>query len=143
MTLTLILIIGLAIWFVFLWTLVMTLLSLISGWRRFSLLYPAPVTAGDNTSLKFSMCSIRVGLISYNNIADVIFSHSGIVLKVMKIFSFMHKPIFIPYEKITDVMQGRKFFIYTSFKVDGKKIFFYGKPGEELYSRMSPVSNQA
>lgn len=137
MTITFIIIAGLIIWFVVLWTLVMSLMSIISGWRKLSLLYPAPQTVNDDSSLRFSMCSLRMGFISYNSIADITFTHSGIVFKVMKIFSFMHKPIFIPYEKISDVENGRKFFTFTSFRLGGKKIHFYGRPGEELYSRFT------
>jgi hypothetical protein len=137
MTLTFILIAGLAVWFIILWSLVISLMSMLSGWRSLSRMYPAPVPGDSGQKRIFSMCSIRLGFISYNNIAYITFTDTGIILKVMKIFSIMHRPIFIPYAKITGAAKGKTFFTYTGFNLDGRKIYVYSRAGEELFSRLS------
>lgn len=136
MALTLIIITAFIIWFIILWTLIVSMLSMISGWKKLSSLYPADSSVCNGYCTTFRFSSIRLGLISYNNIAAVILTETGIILRMIKIFSFMHRPIFIPYEKITDIDNGGLFITRTGFRVSGKKILIYGKAGNVLFSRL-------
>jgi len=110
MTITFIIIAGMIIWFIILWTLVISILSIISGWRKLSILYPDPLMPEDESSVKFSMCSLKLGFISYNSIVHITFTGYGIILRVMKIFSFMHKPIYISLMKKSPVWKKAEYF---------------------------------
>ena len=137
MMLTLLIICAFIIWFSSIWIAVLSLLSFIGGWKKLSRLYPASSSDINAGSKKYKMSSIKMGFASYRSCVHIGFTERGISLEVMKIFSIMHKPLFIPFDKISEVQKGKFIIDYTSFKVDGKKITFYGKAGDELFSRIS------
>ena len=79
-----------------------------------------------------------MGLFNYNSCVTVSFTDKGIILEVMKIFSFMHKPVFIPYNKINGAERKKFLSLYTEFIIEDKTIAIFGRAGEELFSRLNP-----
>jgi len=136
MKLTLVIIAAFIIWFCSVWVAVLSLLSIIGGWKTLGRLYPLTFTEMKNRALKYSMSSVRVGFVNYNYTVNIYFAEAAIILETIKIFSVMHKPLIIPYNRITGVERGKVFSTFTKFIVDDKKIIIYGKAGDELYSRL-------
>jgi len=137
MSFNLFIIVAFIIWFSSLWISIMTLLSFIGGWKKLSRLYPLTLSSAGVSKVKYSMSSMKMGLVNYRSCSVISLTETGIILEIIKLFSISHKPIFIPYGKITGAEKGKYFFsTYTRFTVDDKKIIVYGKPGDELYSRL-------
>ena len=97
MTLTLLIICAFIVWFSSIWVAVLSLLSFIGGWKKLSRLYPATSNGINAVSTKFTMSSIKMGFVNYRSCVHIISPKTGFYLKSMKIFSIMHKPLFIPY----------------------------------------------
>jgi len=137
MEFTIIIIAAFIIWFSSIWIAVLTLLSIIGGWKALSTLNPVKPADRNIHDARYSMSSLKLGLINYRSCVNVFFTETGIIFDIMKIFSIMHKPVFIPYNKISGAAAGKFFSTYAEFKVDGKKIILYGKAGDELLSRLA------
>ena len=137
MKFTLFIIAAFIIWFSSIWVAVLSLLSFIGGWKTLSRLYPLTFASEGHNAVKYSMSSIKMGFVNYRSCVNVFFTETGIIFKIMKIFSVMHKPLFIPYDKISEAQQGKLFIsTYTSFIIENKKITIYGKAGDELFLRL-------
>jgi hypothetical protein len=136
MTLTFIIITGFILWFTLLWIFVLSIMSVIGGWKKLSRLYPPPLSHASGSAVKFSMCSAGLGFVRYRNIVNITFTQTGIIMEVIKIFSFMHRPVFLPYEKMKEAQKGKFFSTYIKFMIEDKKITIYGKAGDELFSRI-------
>ncbi len=136
MKLTIIVISAFIIWFFAVWTSVVALISIIGGWKTLSVLYPADRELKNDSEKKFSFCSIRLGMVGYRSCINIYFFNDGIMFEVMKIFRVMHKPVFIPYNRITGIKKGKFITSYIEFSVDQKKVIIYGKAGAELFSRL-------
>lgn len=140
MMLTAVIIAAFIVWFSSLWVAVLSLLSFIGGWKKLSRLYPLKSSDKNNTARKYSWSSIKMGFVNYRSCINISFTGTGIILETIKIFSIMHQPLFIPYNKITDLQKGKFFITFTSFILGEKKITIYGKAGEEIFSRLSSGS---
>ena len=138
MTFTLFVITAFIIWLASIWTAILSLISIIGGWKALSVLYPPDPSQKNDHGVKYSMCSIKLGLITYRYCINIFFTDTGINLDVIKIFRVMHKPVFIPYDRISGAEKGKSLNTYTKFKADGKTIMIYGNAGEELFSRLNP-----
>lgn len=99
--------------FVAVWVGVMTLAGRHSHWyrlskelRRESGMSPL---GGDKTTFRF--LSGRLGWSRFKNCVTVQTSRQGLSLKLIKIFSFGHPPIFIPWQSILSITQEGLFFI--------------------------------
>lgn len=136
MMLTLLIISAFIVWFSSLWVGVLSLLSLIGGWKKQSRIYPLKSTDKADNAVRYSMSSLKMGFVNYRSCVNISFTETGIILETIKIFSIMHPPLFIPYYKISDAQQGKFFITYTSFRIGDKKITIYGKPGDEIFSRL-------
>lgn len=137
MMLTLVIITAFIIWFSSIWIAVLSLMSFIGGWKKLSRIYPSASSYIKNNDVKYHMSSMKMGFVNYRLCINITFTGTGILIETLKIFSVMHRPIFIPYNKISDVQTGKVFSTYTAFTVEDKKITIYGKAGEELSSRLS------
>ncbi len=141
MKLTLIIIIAFIVWFSSLWVAVLSIMSIIGGWNKLYRIYPLSLNEVTHDLVKYSMCSLKIGLINYNACAKISFTGRGFILEMMKIFTVMHKPLFIPYEMISDAKRGKIFFsTYTSFTIENKTIVIFGKAGDELHTRISGLN---
>lgn len=141
MNTVILIVIAFIVWFGAVWTSVLTLLSLIGGWRKLSLTYPASLSAVTRDGERFPYVSARFGFINYRSCVSITFTETGILFTVMKLFSIMHSPIHIPYSKISGIEKGKLFLTYTGFSVDGKKILLYGEAGERLYDIRSRAAH--
>lgn len=137
---TLLIIAAFIIWISTLWTAVLSVLSIVGGWRKLSILYPLKFRDRDSSPLRLPMSRIKMGFINYNSCVNILFTETGIILEIMKIFSFMHKPVFIPFDKITDAARKQFLSSYTEFTVEKIKIAVFGKAGEELFSKLNHAS---
>lgn len=126
-----------AVFFIFLWSNVLALLSLLGGWRRLSIDSPAPQTEGTGDVL-FSFQSIRLGFVNYNRCARIRFTGAGIIFSTIWPFTFMHNPFIIRYDKISRVKTGNFFGPYIEFTAGDKKIRLAGKSALELEKRIRP-----
>lgn len=124
-----------AVFFIFLWSNILVLLSLIGGWRRLSTDSPAPQTEGPS-DVRYSFQSIRLGFVNYNRCVRVRFTGAGIIFSTIWPFTFMHSPFIIRYEKIISVKTGNFFGPYIEFTAFEKKIRLAGKSAMELEKRI-------
>jgi len=125
------------IWFTSIWIAVLSLLSFIGGWNSLRKLYPLTLSARDGNAVKYPMSSMKLGFVNYRYCTNISFTGTGIILEMIKIFSVKHKPLFIPYNKISGAKKGKIFSTFTEFMIEGKKGVIYGEAGDELYSRIS------
>ncbi len=138
MPLTLLIIAAFIIWFSSLWVAVLSLLSIIGGWNKLSRLYPLKLTDKTGHPEKYSMSSMKMGFANYRSCMNISFTETGFIIEAVKIFSVMHKPLFIPYNKISNIQSGKIFFTtYISFTIEDKKIAIFGKAGEVLSTKLS------
>lgn len=141
MTFTLLIITAFIVWFSSVWIAVLSLLSFIGGWKSLSVLHPITLSDKDESTVRYSMSSIKMGFINYRSCVFISLTKTGIILEMLKIFSTMHKPVFIPYSRMSDIQQVKALPACTSITVDDKKVLVYGKAGEELFSRLSSRDN--
>lgn len=81
---------------------VLAFFSFISGWRRLSIISPAPTVVESNTAL-FTSQSVFMGLMDYTMCVRITFTDTGMIFSMPRVLSYMHKPCFIPYEKTGSV----------------------------------------
>jgi hypothetical protein len=136
MRFTLLIIAAFIIWFSSLWVAILSILSFIGGWNALSRLYPLSASERNNAAVKYSLCSMKLGFVNYRSCANISFTETGVILEMMKIFTIMHKPLFIPYSRISGAEKGKFFTTYTQCSVENKKIVIYGKAGDELFARL-------
>ncbi len=131
-----IIIFGFLIFFVFLWNAVLSILSFAGGWNRLSKKFTAPEDMhGKGKEFKFQ--SARFRIINYSLCAKVMIHEEGIALSVMKLFSFMHKPLFIPYTEMKEPATGRFVTEYIVFKADSIRVGISGSSAEEIRVRLN------
>lgn len=132
---------GILLRFGLLWCSVLSLLSFAGGWRRLSLKYPAPENP-PAAGKEYRFQSVRLRLVNYSLCMTVITTDTGVMLKVMKLFSFMHRPMFIPYPEMKEPSFGRFVTDYVVFRADSVRVEIYGSSAEEIRVCMgeSPVS---
>jgi hypothetical protein len=94
-------IIGTIVWFLF----VLFILSRL-GWQSFADKYER-LAPTDLTYIGIS--SATMGHISYNNCIILSSNSLGIYLKPMLLFSFRHKPLFIPFDQIKRIENKKSF----------------------------------
>ena len=126
MTFILLIITAFIVWFSSVWIAVLTLLSFIGGWKNLSVLHPVTLSDKDESAATYPMSSIKMGTVNYRSCVFISFTKTGIVLEMLKIFTTMHKPVFIPYSRMSDIQSKPA---QTMFTVDNKKVIIYGKAG--------------
>ena len=117
------------------WMLVLSLISVLGGWRSLAEKYPLSGIAAGKVLKSFSFCSLRLNLFAtYSKTLRITIHEGGIVLSPIFIYKFMHKPIFIPWEHIEGVEKKHAFFSYRyKLQVNMRELQFYGNAGEEIY----------
>lgn len=123
-------VIGVFAFFAGLWCAVLSILSLVGGWNRLSKKFPAPEHM-LSTGKEFTFQSARFRVVNYSLCAKVRIHDEGIVLSVIKLFSFMHRPLFIPYTEMKEPSTGRFVTEYIIFRVDNIRVEIYGSSAEE------------
>ncbi|MFT5305802.1 MAG: hypothetical protein ACI9N1_001712 [Flavobacteriales bacterium] len=77
------------------WCIVLFITSRI-GWYRVAKNYAQP---WDDSIEKVGIASARINSMNYNNVIHLHCNKSGIQMRMMKLFSIFHKPVFIPWSK--------------------------------------------
>lgn len=114
---------------------VLAILSFAGGWRRLSIISPAPEVIQPD-SVIYSFQSMRLGFVNYNMVLYTRFTDAGIIVSTFWPFTFMHKPFIIRYSGIRDIKKGSFFGPYVQFTTGGKKIRLQGRCAAELEKRM-------
>ncbi len=83
--------------FIAMWCGVCKLLALIGGWARLARRYPAGRRRAHDASW---MQAGGVGVVRYNGTLTLGTCPEGLHLSVMKLFSFGHPPVFIPWPEL-------------------------------------------
>lgn len=101
LALVLLIIPAFALYFGFLWTLVVFLISRF-GWRRFAMAYPAGARPqGEVFSSRFAQFGRLAG--RYRNVVQVIPTDEGLYFSVMRLFRPFHPPFLLPWKSIEHV----------------------------------------
>ncbi|HOP62382.1 MAG TPA: hypothetical protein PK358_09605 [Spirochaetota bacterium] len=130
--------IGSFVFFAGLWCAVLSILSLVGGWNRLSKKFAAPehlINAGKEHTFQ----SVRFRVVNYSLCVKVRITETGIILDVMKLFRFMHRPLFIPYTEMKDPSTGKFITDYIVFRLDNIKIEIYGSSAEEIRKRLIEI----
>ena len=121
------------------------LLSLAGGWHGLSKIYPDTKSSGNRSS---RWQSISIGGVSYGRgSVNVGISATGVHLKTLWTFRFLHPPILIPWSEIK-LITMKTWLFYTRYQVTlkqtGTVIYFYGSLGgailREWQERSLPVA---
>src|SRR5579863_8770132 len=86
------------LYFVCLWLLVASVVSLLSGWRSLATLYRAQA-AFTGSTWRMQSAQMRF-LTNYNNVLTIGSSPQGLYLASMFLFRFMHPPLLVPWSEI-------------------------------------------
>ena len=124
------------IFFFGMWSVMLTLVSVLGGWNSLAKSFPMDSTIAGRVLKSFSFNSVRFSIFgTYSNCINVILTENGILLKPMLLFRFMHKPIFLPWNKIENT-ERRKILFSTrcTIQVDLKEVQFFGATGDEIHS---------
>lgn len=120
------------------WFFVVGLISLTGGWRKLSETYSPSDTFISSNAEKFSFQTVFLGLMAqYKNSINVYLTEDGIWLKPVWLFTFMHKPLFIQYQMMSEP-KARKlvFFFGIEFHLTGKRVLIYGRSAEAIKARL-------
>jgi hypothetical protein len=118
--------------FGFFWILLCGLLSWQTGWVGFTRRHPlgdrAVLESLPYTSIQFNY----IGSYSYSMVLTI--HADGLGLRPMLLFRAFHAPLFIPWNEIESIREGKEFFWYPvlDIYIEGKKIRFYGKAIEKI-----------
>lgn len=118
------------------WCAVLAILSLAGGWTRLSKKYPAPEHT-LRTGKEFRFQSARFRVINYSLCVTVTIHEDGATISVMKLFSFRHRPIFIPYTEMKEPSTGRFITEYLVFRADSVRVEIHGSSAEEIRLRLN------
>ena len=129
---------GFFIFFTVLWCAVLAILSLAGGWNRLSKKFPAPELL-LSSGKEFRFQSARFRVVNYSLCVTVRIQEEGIVISVMKLFSFRHKPVFIPYSEMKDPSTGRFITEYLVFRADSVRVEIHGSSAEEIRLRLNRI----
>lgn len=123
------------IFFSGIWMIVLTIISFAGGWNSLAQQFSTAGVYADLPIKSFNFCSVRLSfLATYSSAMNVTLYEAGILIKPMFILSFMHKPVFIPWEAIEGIVM-RSVLFAKRYKIHfGKRnIILYGEVGEEIY----------
>ena len=121
--------------FLCIWIVFSALLAKFSGWQK--LAKNNPLKQKNNYSEIIDFSSIQFNSIgSYNYGILITLYEDGMGLEPKMLFKAFHKPIYIPWKKISKIEATKEFFWFPALDifVDGNKIRFYGKTAEAITS---------
>ena len=133
---------GFLAFFVTLWLCVCALLAHLSGWRSLSTLFRANAGVGGE---EFRFCSGSMGSsnwfpVGYRNCLCVTVSEPGLGLSVLFLFRVFSPALFIPWEKVESVEEGRVWLVRCAMvRIRGMstRIGLQGKSGESAMAAYS------
>ena len=126
-------ILSFVLYFIILWILIIFIFSSISGWNKLSNFYAIDKDINLN-GIEYKWQSIRMNLVNYSFSVIINICENGTGIKPLKIFSFFHKPLFIPFEAVEEFSEGSLILNYVLIKIKNIKIYFYGFCLKDLIS---------
>ncbi len=133
--LVLFIVIGIAGWFL-ICSFVVGLLSIVGGWFHLAQVHPLRDDENhDGVRYSFQTIYLRF-FVSYRRSVHITLSETGIMLRTVILFRFLHKPVFIKWDDIVSV-QKKEFFLYRGVVIQTRhaKVFIAGKSAEEITKR--------
>lgn len=119
-----------------LWLLVVGLIASLSGWRSTAKKYPDSAIRGPETG-SYQFQSVRFGFLgNYNFVIQIALYGEGLRLKPIMFYTFMHRPIFIPWGAVQNAEQGQFIFPYVNINLGEKKIMIIGKCAPLIYTHV-------
>jgi hypothetical protein len=113
--------------FPLLWVGVTSLTAIVGGWYGLAKSYPMPKVLNE-MGVKFSFQSLRIGFFgNYRSSLNITVYNQGISMAPMFIFSMLHKPVYIGYNSMADVVIGKFIVNYVSFTLGNRKIKIWGR----------------
>ncbi len=125
--------------FVFIWCFTLMITAVLGGWYKISKKYPEKLINEIGTNYYFQ--SMKIGYFtSYGSCINITLFEKGLLIKPIIIFAFFHKPIFIPYIEINNIIFNKIFFFeYAICFLDGKRLKFMGRFIKELKLRINKI----
>ena len=109
------------------WLAVTALISFVGGWHSLAEIYGSDTNPAERVKT-FTMQSMRLGgFTSYSSCLKITLFKSGLELRTIFIFAFMHKPLFIPWEDLKVVGYSGIFNNRLKARVAGREITLYGR----------------
>jgi hypothetical protein len=109
------------IFFVALWSAVVTMMSLVGGWRRLAQTYRAIETPTAGKTTRF--VTGRVGASRYRRLLTIITDDRGMFIDIRWIFRMGHPPLFIPWGDIHNARKMNLFYWeFIAFDVGNPRI---------------------
>ncbi len=113
---------------------VLIFFSFISGWIRIGSLHPAH-SIGEQEFVECNSQTVLMGYMEYASV-NVKFTGSGIILTMPRVLSFMHKPMIIPYDKISEAKKIDSYPYGVEFKFENVRMQMEGEAAAELVKRV-------
>jgi len=122
--------------FVVTWTFACAMLSIVGGWHRLAVRFPAS-SAIDGEIYRFASMSLVSGHypVRYNNSLFVTVGRPGLALSVFFLLRVMHPPLFIPWSAVETVRPERFWLVSgTAVYLRGfnKRLLFRGRAGKKI-----------
>ena len=125
---------------VVMWFLIVSLISLMGGWRSLADAYEAPegFELDPAARFRFRSLQLRRGVLfpaNYSNIMTVGLTEAGLYLVPFVLFRFQHRPLLIPWTDIRDCQGGSFFWVHwvDLFPRVGPVIRLYGSIADEAW----------
>jgi hypothetical protein len=122
--------------FVVTWAFTCAMLSIVGGWHRLAVRFPAS-SAIDGEKYRFASMSLGSGFfpVSYRSSLFVTVGHSGLALSVLFLLRVMHPPLFIPWSAIETVRSERSWLLSGKavyLRGFNKRLLFRGRAGKKI-----------
>lgn len=120
------------------WLFVTGLIALIGGWYFTAKAFPLP-TQSQGQGTEFTFQSVTIGILgNYRSCVHITVGGEGIIMRPFVLYRFLHGPIFIPWNAMSDpVRSDFLMFKGVSFRAGNRKITLRGSVAEELRKRLS------
>jgi hypothetical protein len=127
------------------WFSISLILSLLGGWFMLASQFRGTSAAPLGKSYWFASMSIRTWFIpvSYRNCIFATVSSEGVGLSIFPVFRLGHPRLFIPWSAASDCTQKTYLFwtrTVLEIKKPGCKISFWGRMGDEVFSRYATAT---
>lgn len=115
--------------FAVVWNIVTLIMSI--GWRSFSQVFPYPKqrTLPTQSVHLLQYLSMMGGVMGYKTCVYLTFTVEGLVLKTNILFRLGHAPIFIPWQRITSIVEWKPLIPLSSYRLvtlDTNQTFIVG-----------------
>ncbi|MBI1271802.1 hypothetical protein GC174_15365 [bacterium] len=123
--------------FTAIWSLVLFICSVVGGWHRLASTYSTDREPASSEWASWQRG--RIGLVEMKSTLWIATAEEGLYLKTGPafVFRFMHPPLLIPWNKVTDIKDvNQLFFSGTALVVDGVTIVLPRDLIEEAKSRI-------